>query len=344
MKRKSPAEIRSFLTFIRNADIAIKDFSRITNICGYKTVENDDRFLFSKVEEIIPLAKQFVNSVVKFQSLSLLITSLDIFYHNHRFDDDCAQTIDCIYTVPTAKISRKTCTDKSFTEVSVFIGHYEFLAVGGYIKIHDNLLPFLGSSLGKFNLGAETATDIMVPTTAVASVRTERLLNQYIKRKSHELWSVHAQGSFMKGFYPISPISFVDHPSQRYKRPTNHHFTSQVLKLISSHKVIKKSDLESLWSYFMLIPVFKKITNGSTTSTSNFAELSEQLKLRNEKSSFISLIDTIAEVECKAPCFFLGIYSEAEAKKIALKIMTDGLKKHITEQQNLIIGSVAKSL
>lgn len=281
VKRKSPAEIRSFLTFIRNADIAIKDFSRVTKICDYKTVENNDHFLYSKVEEIIPLAKQFVNSAIKFQSLSLLITSLDIFYHNHRFDDDCAQSIDCIYTVPTAKISRKTYTDKSFTEVSVFIGHYEFLAVGGYLKIHDNLLPFLGSSLGKFNLGEETSTDIMVPATAVASVRTERLLNQYIKRKSHELWSVHAQGSFMKGFYPISPISFADHTSQRHKHLTNHHFTSQVLNLISNHKAIKKSDIESLWSYLMHMPVFQKMTKNSTSLASNFKELSEQLELKN---------------------------------------------------------------
>lgn len=206
-------------------------------------------------------------------------------------------------------------------------------------------MPFLGSSLGKFNLEEESTTEIMIPTTAIASIRTERLLNQYIKRKSHELWSVHAQSSFMKGFYyPISPISFADHTSQRHKHLTNHHFTSQVLNLISSHKAIKKSDIESLWSYLMHMPVFQKMTKNSTSLASNFKELSEQLELKSEKSSLISLIGIIAKVEVKAPCFFLSMYSEAEAKKIALKIMTDGLKKHITEQHNHIIGSAAKSL
>lgn len=133
----------SLPTSEESCDNCIRDFSRVSNVFTYKSAEKSDHFLYSKVNEVMSLAQQFAHSIVKFQSFSLFVTSFDIFRHYLRTEDDCAQSVEAIFSLPTANVSRKTYTDKNFMEISIRVGNYEFSAVGGYIKMHDNLLPFL---------------------------------------------------------------------------------------------------------------------------------------------------------------------------------------------------------
>jgi hypothetical protein len=52
--------------------------------------------------------------------------------------------------------------DKSFTELSIFVGLYELLIVSGYILQNDLISPFLGNSFGKFHFGSTIAKNIHV--------------------------------------------------------------------------------------------------------------------------------------------------------------------------------------
>lgn len=93
-----------------------------------------------------------MDCIVEFSSFELLIMSFDVFYHNHRYQDDCAQPLEEIFQVPTAKVSRKTYTNKFFTEISLFIGRYELLVVAGYIHSHRVIKPFLLFLNGKIRV------------------------------------------------------------------------------------------------------------------------------------------------------------------------------------------------
>ncbi|ORE00935.1 hypothetical protein BCV72DRAFT_323872 [Rhizopus microsporus var. microsporus] len=290
-------------------------FSRISQVTSYKEAYTHSMFFTCGVEEAMVHVKQFVNCIVQFDTFSLLVTSFDIFYHNHKYEDDCAQSLDRIFQAPTAKISRKTNTNKKFMEISVFVGHYELLVVGGYFNIHGS--PF---------------------------VRTSRLLNQYVKRKSHELWSLHCQYAYNKGFYPISAISFTNHYSQVHKCSNSQHFLSQVLRLISSTMVIKPAELDSLWALLLRLPSYKKMVETASTIPTNFVELSAHLNNLNDDSSFGSILHVLSAVQSKAPCFFLSLYSESKAKEIALGIMTGGLKRNITDQHDAIMENIKKNI
>lgn len=46
----------------------------------------------------------------------MLAISLDAFYHNHKYHNDCAHSLHKIDIAATAKVIRKTCTNKQFTE------------------------------------------------------------------------------------------------------------------------------------------------------------------------------------------------------------------------------------
>lgn len=72
-------------------------------------------------------------------------------------------------------------------EVLIFAGHYELLIVGEYIHRHGSITPFLGSSMDKFKLDEDTTTCIKVPALALEFISTKRLLDQYVKRRPHQL-------------------------------------------------------------------------------------------------------------------------------------------------------------
>lgn len=72
-------------------------------------------------------------------------------------------------------------------EVLIFAGHYELLVVGGYIHRHGSITLFLESSMDEFKLDEDITTCIKVPALASEFISTRHLLDQYIKRRSHQL-------------------------------------------------------------------------------------------------------------------------------------------------------------
>lgn len=85
----------SLPTSEESCDNCIRDFSRVSNVFTYKSAEKSDHFLYSKIEEIIHLANQ---------AWTFFITIIDL-----------------LMNAPTAKVSRRAYTDKSFMEISVLI-------------------------------------------------------------------------------------------------------------------------------------------------------------------------------------------------------------------------------
>ncbi|KAI8973631.1 hypothetical protein BDF20DRAFT_907120 [Mycotypha africana] len=296
-------------------------FATISHITMYKDIINIS-FFTSGFDEASSQIQQFINCIIKFNGFSLLVNSFDVFYHNHKYYDDCAHALNRIDRVITARVSRKTYTDKQFMEISIFAGYYELLVVAGYIHKHGSITPFLGSSVGNFKLDEDTTTCIKVPALASEFICTKRLLNQYVKRRSHNLWGFHCARSFAGGIYPISPIELMNHASQKARMLNNHHFNSVVLHLFSSPKAIKSKDLEALWSLIIRLPFFKTKMEAVSTTPTNFAEMSDILKKIKDDSHTGSLIHILGSLQLKTPCFFLSLYGETVAKDIALKIVT----------------------
>lgn len=209
-------------------------FANIKHIATYTDEIRISEVFTCGVDEASSQIRQFV-----------LDTSIVVFYRN-QYQDDCAYFLDKIDQIATAKVSRKTYINKHFAEIPVFIGHYELLITGGYIHRLGSMTSFLGSSVKELEIREDATTLTKVPAVASGYINTKRLLNQYLKRHSHQLWGFHCARTFTKGFYPIPPVNFMNHASQKSEKLTNHHFTSAVLALISSPNVIKPSDMESL--------------------------------------------------------------------------------------------------
>ncbi|KAI7900484.1 uncharacterized protein BX663DRAFT_532368 [Cokeromyces recurvatus] len=275
-----------------------------------KRKRSKDDFIMLRVPKDIRLRQKFLLEHILQMTDS---SPFDVFYHNHRYYDDCAHSLNRIDRVTTAKVSRKTYTDKQFMEISIFAGHYELLVVGGYIHRHG----------------------IKIPALASEYISTTRLLNKYVKCHSRQLWGFYCARSFAKGFYPISPVELMDHASQKFRKLNNHHFNSVA---------IKDDDLEALWSLVIRLPFFKTKMKAVSTTPTNFAEMSDVLKKIKNDSHIGSLIHILGSIQIKTPCFLLSLYDETVAKDIALKIMTSGLKREIQSQHDTIINKVKKDL
>jgi hypothetical protein len=136
----------------------------------------------------------------------------------------------------------------------------------------------------------------------------------------------------------------MDHASQKFRKPNNHHFASAVLYLIMSPKPIKENDMESLWSLFVRSPFFESKLKSLGTKPENFADMSSDLKKDNDISHMGSLIHILGSLHMNTPCYFLSLYKEVDAKHMALKIMTSGLKQEIVSQQQAIIKKAKEEL
>lgn len=268
------------------------------------------------MEDAFPQVQQFINSVIHFNGYSVFVTSLNIFFHNHKYQDDCTHSLPKIFKVATAKVSRKTNTDKSFMEISIFAGYYELLIVGGYFHRNGSTMPFLGSSVDQLKLAEEETQMINVPIVASNYIATTRSLTQYMKRHSHQLWRIHCAGSYSKGFYPISAIEYMNHACEKFSRKTdNHHFSSCVLHMITSPKAIKDDHMESLWSVFIRLPFYQELME-DTKSATNFTEMSATLNATNIDSLLISIIHILGEMQTRVPCFFSSCTMKQKQRKL----------------------------
>lgn len=147
-------------------------FASISHITEYTDTINVTKFFTCGFDEASSQIRQFVNCVIKFDGFTLLVNSFDVFYHYHRYYDDCAQSLNTIDGIATARVSRKTYTNKQFTEVSISAGHYELLIIGGYLYKSGSITPFLGSSTSKYNLLENNTTCISVPPVQAGFIRS----------------------------------------------------------------------------------------------------------------------------------------------------------------------------
>lgn len=121
--------------------------------------------------------------------------------------------------------------------------------------------------------------------------------------------------AFSLGFYPICLITFPDHNNQHHKCESDYHFLSQVLQIFPSPIVIKKKDVDSLWSFLQRFETYYKLVKAADPTPHTFIELSSHLKKMKSTSSFGSVIHALATVQRNAPCFFLGLKYLSVTKK-----------------------------
>lgn len=225
-------------------------------------------------KNILKGIEQFVNCIIEFEDCCILVTGFDVFALNQCFTDDCAYGIRLsdVSFFAAAKVKHKENTDKSFTEVLIFVGLYELLVASGYIIQNGSIGPFLGSSFGKLHLVSTTAKRIYVPEADVPIMKTARLLNQYFKC-SDKPWGYRCLASFSKRFYPIVPLEFLNHPSQKHKHTNVHHIASHILEIITSGNVIREENMTSFWSLVELLPMYENTTKNISPKPITFDQL-----------------------------------------------------------------------
>lgn len=134
----------------------------------------------------------FTNCIIKFEQYSILVTSFGRFAHYQPLSIDCAHRIHTsdVSTIPIAKLQKKNTLNKVFKELSIFIGLYILLIVGG-CAFKDNMTTLLlSSSLGSLDLPDSNSSNITVSISRSQVTKTVRLLNQYFKRCSFNLWVI----------------------------------------------------------------------------------------------------------------------------------------------------------
>lgn len=143
-------------------------------------------------------------------------------------------------------------------------GCIELFAVGGLaILTGEPIDAFLGSSLKPLKNklvvdGDRTTEKIYVTSSPKAVVNSERLLCQYHKKHSNNMWSFHLKSIYDIGFSPIHPILAEKHSfgnslvirlqsfimNSFAKRTVNHLVLEELLlELKSSKKFMRKLHL-----------------------------------------------------------------------------------------------------
>ncbi|KAI9480821.1 MAG: hypothetical protein EXX96DRAFT_634515 [Benjaminiella poitrasii] len=256
--------------------------------------------------KILEQIRRFVNCIAKFGNHSILVTSFDLFWHNQPLHDDSAFGSD----------------------VSDFL---QLLMVGGYVFIGGNLVPFLGSFLENFEFQDESSCEILIPTAQQPYMNTERLLDQYFKNCSYQLWSYHCLHSYLKKFIPIIPVHFYGHASQKHKTFNIYHFASELLYILCSKQAITKDMIAELWLSFTRTTFYENAINGAYIV--NFQEMKNYLDGQEAKNVYAKLLVKVAiEMEAKCPNYPASIFGLGNGRKNALDVMMDGLKETIRKQ------------
>ncbi|KAL0136015.1 hypothetical protein V8B55DRAFT_1343398, partial [Mucor lusitanicus] len=119
-----------------------------------------------------------------------------------------------------SKLHHKFEKGNNFFELSIIVhGCIELLAVGGLVTIKGTPVDaFLGSSVKPLKKamtidGDRLTSSIYIRNQQQAVVATTRLLRQYYKVDSCNLWSFHSKQMFDVGFFPVSPANVDAHPS-----------------------------------------------------------------------------------------------------------------------------------
>lgn len=200
---------------------------------------------------------QLLDSVIVFGNTHFYLTGGDVFIHNHLGIDDCAYGIDPndLSMKSFAVITKNSYLNSAnFYELSVHWGFYEILATGGYYSVGaSESQPFLSSSIPGWEFG-ETKSSIIYVTERQdfwELIRTERLLNQYMKRDAHRPWGFHCVQHYIKGFTPILPLHFIDHESQKLRQVNVHHLASKLLHIVTSPTKVNKDEIVKK-NYFLL--------------------------------------------------------------------------------------------
>ncbi|KAF1805575.1 hypothetical protein V8B55DRAFT_1490377 [Mucor lusitanicus] len=141
--------------------------------------------------EMSKIGNALVNSIICFDNLRFLVTSIDGFAHI-KGADNCSNQSTWISKEVFAVIHQKSEKGNTFYELSIIVhGCIEFLAVGGLIIMQNQPVnAFLGSSikpLRNANVidGEKRTTDVFVRMEKQKIVCTERLLRQYYKKQAH---------------------------------------------------------------------------------------------------------------------------------------------------------------
>lgn len=140
---------------------------------------------------------------------------------DHASDtDDCALTNKWINKNPLAKLHDNFEKGRNFYEISIILhGCVELLAVGGVVVVRGEPADaFFGSSIKPLkdnNLidGDRLTNSVYIKSNLQEIVRSERLLRQYYKRDSCNMWSFHLSSTHAAGFFPVNPLRVDDHPT-----------------------------------------------------------------------------------------------------------------------------------
>ncbi|KAL9540940.1 hypothetical protein MBANPS3_009407 [Mucor bainieri] len=185
--------------------------------CNYEA-QNEKDIVENADDVARRLGSHFVGSIVCFEQVKVLVSSLDIFFHLEEIDD-CAYTNQWNSKSVFARLHLKSEKGNQFFELSLIVGGcVELLAVGGLVLINGGSVePFLGSSVKPLNrakvLDGDVSTSKIFVRENVEVLRSERLLRQYYKRDAVKQWQFHMKMAHDVGFYPIKPLQVDDHPS-----------------------------------------------------------------------------------------------------------------------------------
>ncbi|KAF7729616.1 hypothetical protein EC973_003989 [Apophysomyces ossiformis] len=291
--------------------------------------------------------EHFIESVMIFGEYWILVTALDAFVHRSPALDDCANDNQgTFFHVPEAHICVKSFYGIDYYEVSIFIGHLEFLAVGGFFGslTSSTRMGFLGSSIHGLPVALKKsikADSILTRTTPGSCTRSNRLLRQYGKIHAARNWSFASTHFATQGFFPVNPVNFSSHPQLPPRMgKTTHALVSCVLACLCRVTARQDEIFVTLQNAFKIPAIQKLVVDNYAISS--FTALD---KLLSEKLSAADSVPdgTISEIHSDDTAMCSTSMSQSKvvctlylAKTIRVLSVLENVAKANDTQHNLI--------
>ncbi|KAG2227119.1 hypothetical protein INT45_003849 [Circinella minor] len=193
-------------------------------------------------------ARQLAECILKGKTSWILISQIDAFYQNNTVIDDCARKRNHdYYESPRGFIIDKTMHDKSWREIVVRWGNFEFLTMRGYVGLchGDKRRAFLDSALNKEVIDLinnDTKFKVLVPSAPVPNVQSYRYLRSYAKIAACKPWSYISKRFVRNNFEACHGLAIDHHPTRMNKKLWDRASIASIILRIAAKKIYSNDD------------------------------------------------------------------------------------------------------
>ena len=293
----------------------------------------------------------FIECILKSKASWAFLTQVDLFVQDNKSIDDCArERRHEYYEKPKAFIIDKTYHDKSWKELVVRWGNYEYLALGGYVGLLHGTRrrAFLGSALNNdvVNvIGNDREFEILIPSSPVPYVQSPRYLRSYAKSAASKPWSYSSKRYIQNGFEACHGLALDHHPKRMNKQVKDRGSIVSLLLNVAMEKVYTDHDRQKALVLLEQTKEFKKVSLTRWKKVKTLSQALDIITTAEPSCNFIEPLKLLVEIdnyhegtEESGPTRITAVVSKQKTK------LTEVFNKHLYPLMKKCNEEVLKSL